>query len=433
MDTRIPLGVQGIDFAGSMMNGLAAGTAALDAQQQNALMQLYRQQGPQIMAGDPNALNSLAQFDPNAAMGVQQNQLGMQQTRQNMAFDAEKMGMLRAQAKAETAAAAQKVSAAELEAEAEQMRRTMAGAAPYLLAWKQGDQAAGQQLVSILAQNGIQATPETLEATIYALQGGYEGIMDGIAAQKAMQDLQPKPAAPADEYQRYVQEETTAGRKPLTRLEFSAADRAPATGLTVTTNPDGTTTIVQGPTGAATPGTMTVDPRAIGTVTQAIDAIINDPALNKVVGPIEGGGGNNVDDLGATARMYYGGDGLALIQRINQLQSTTWLAARQMLKGGGAITDYESKKAEAAMSRLSRAQGEDEFKAALKDLRDAVTEGQAKLQAANGGQPATEQPAAQPGVDFSAMDVPALSQVDVMTLDEKQLGAFMARMKELGQ
>ena len=37
-------------------------------------------------------------------------------------------------------------------------------------------------------------------------------------------------------------------------------------------------------------------------------------------------------------------------------------------KGGGAITDYESRKAESAMARFSRAQGDAEFKAALKDL-----------------------------------------------------------------
>jgi hypothetical protein len=52
-----------------------------------------------------------------------------------------------------------------------------------------------------------------------------------------------------------------------------------------------------------------------------------------------------------------------------------------MLKGGGAITDYESKKAEGAMARLSRATGDVEFKEALKDLRDAITEGQRKLAA----------------------------------------------------
>ena len=70
---------------------------------------------------------------------------------------------------------------------------------------------------------------------------------------------------------------------------------------------------------------------------------------------------------------------MATIARIGQLQSNAWLSARAMLKGGGAITDYESKKAEAAVARLERPKDAKEFKQALKDLRDAITEGEAKL------------------------------------------------------
>ena len=147
------------------------------------------------------------------------------------------------------------------------------------------------------------------------------------------------------------------------------------------------------------------NPMEVDAVVSSIDAIANDPNLPRVVGPLEGGGGNNIDDLGAAQRMYYGPEGTALVERIGQLQSTTWLAARQMLKGGGAITDYESRKAEAAMARLSRAKGEAEFKAALKDLRDAVTEGQAKLAAAGMGGQQPAQPAQTQGPDLSDDDL----------------------------
>lgn len=118
------------------------------------------------------------------------------------------------------------------------------------------------------------------------------------------------------------------------------------------------------------------------TMTGAIDAILNAKGLDRIIGPLEGGGGNDVDQLSTARRAYYGGEGLALIQRVKQLQDTVFLGARQMLKGGGAITDYEGKKAEAAMARLSRVTSEEEFRAALKDLRDAITEGEAKLRAA---------------------------------------------------
>mgnify|MGYP003440861285 CR=1 FL=1 len=137
-----------------------------------------------------------------------------------------------------------------------------------------------------------------------------------------------------------------------------------------------------GPSGSQALAAVAMDPQ---TMISSIDAIYNDPALPKITGTIEGGGGNDVDQFGIARRLYYGEDGLALIQRVKQLQDTVFMSAREMLKGGGQITDFEGRKAEAAMARMSRAQGEKEFKEALKDLRDAITAGQAKLQAATGG------------------------------------------------
>ena len=189
MDTRIPMMVQSPDFAGSMMNGLNAGTAARDAQRQNALAQLYQQQGPQIMAGDPNALNALAQMDPGAAMGVQQNQLGMQNTRQGMAFDAEKMQMLRDQAKAAVAQQAAQVGADQLKAAAAETETMLRGAAPLYMAMQQGLPGAQEKLLGYLAQHGLPADPNNIDAIMYASQGALEGM-------KAYADLQPKHADP---------------------------------------------------------------------------------------------------------------------------------------------------------------------------------------------------------------------------------------------
>jgi hypothetical protein len=140
------------------------------------------------------------------------------------------------------------------------------------------------------------------------------------------------------------------------------------------------------------------NPNEVASVISMIDEIAASPNLDSVVGPIEGGGGNNIDDLSTARRAYYGGDGTALVERIGQLQNNAWLSARQMLKGGGAITDYESRKAEGAVARLSRAKSEDEFRTALKDLRDAITEGEAKLRGGGGAssppRPSEGQPAA---------------------------------------
>jgi hypothetical protein len=53
--------------------------------------------------------------------------------------------------------------------------------------------------------------------------------------------------------------------------------------------------------------------------------------------------------------------------KINQLRGGAFLQARQALKGGGAITDMEGEKAEAALVRLNEAQ-------TLKDYNDALDE-----------------------------------------------------------
>lgn len=68
------------------------------------------------------------------------------------------------------------------------------------------------------------------------------------------------------------------------------------------------------------------------------------------------------------------------------LQGGAFLQARQLLKGGGAITDYEGRKAEEAFARLNKAQSPADFKAALDDFNYFVQQGVKKLQSqAQGG------------------------------------------------
>lgn len=65
--------------------------------------------------------------------------------------------------------------------------------------------------------------------------------------------------------------------------------------------------------------------------------------------------------------------------RLDQLKGRTFLAAYQMLKGGGQVTEIEGQKAEDAMARLDRAQTIEEFDLALDDFNAAVAEGTRKL------------------------------------------------------
>lgn len=124
---------------------------------------------------------------------------------------------------------------------------------------------------------------------------------------------------------------------------------------------------------------------------QTIDAQIQDlktdPYLPNMVGPVYG----RTPNLTSDAARVQG--------KIDQLKGGAFLQARQMLKGGGAITDYEGKKAEEAYARLSQAQNLQDFQQALDEFNYFVQVGLQKLQAQAGqmrmersGQPAPSGP-----------------------------------------
>jgi hypothetical protein len=109
-------------------------------------------------------------------------------------------------------------------------------------------------------------------------------------------------------------------------------------------------------------------------IDQQVNDLKNDPKLPDMVGPVYG----RLPNITADAERVQ--------QKINQLQGGAFLQARQMLKGGGAITDYEGRKAEEAYTRLSQAQNLDDFKRALDDFNMYTQQGLQKLQAQAGQQ-----------------------------------------------
>lgn len=80
---------------------------------------------------------------------------------------------------------------------------------------------------------------------------------------------------------------------------------------------------------------------------------------------------------------------------LDQIGGAAFLQGFESLKGGGAITEVEGKKAEQAIARLNRAQSDAEFKRSLEELRSVMAAGQARL---GGGQPTLQlqQPAGAP-------------------------------------
>src|SRR3972149_3072210 len=61
--------------------------------------------------------------------------------------------------------------------------------------------------------------------------------------------------------------------------------------------------------------------------------------------------------------------------RAKQLEGRRFLDAFEQLRGGGAITEAEGNKATAAHARLMRSQSDDEYLAALKELRGIISKG----------------------------------------------------------
>ncbi len=103
-----------------------------------------------------------------------------------------------------------------------------------------------------------------------------------------------------------------------------------------------------------------------------VDAVLNDPNLDGAVGSFQG------------RLPSFRQDSIDFDKKLEQLSGQAFLEARQMLKGGGAITDFESQRAEAAIARLSTAQSEEQFRQALVEFKQAVQSGVQKLEMMSG-------------------------------------------------
>lgn len=127
---------------------------------------------------------------------------------------------------------------------------------------------------------------------------------------------------------------------------------------------------------AALPGIETAANVALST----IDSLKNDPYLPNMVGSIQGRLPN------------YSSDAARVQGKMDQLQGQAFLQAFNSLKGGGAITEVEGSKAEAAIARLNTAQTEADYNSALTELRSVIEQGVANARKkASIGSPANPQ------------------------------------------
>lgn len=176
MDASIILRGQPVNALGALAAGNDLAKQSNELRRQNALDALYKSQGAGIMNGDQNALNALAQFDPNAALGIKQ-------TQQGMAFDAEKMGVLREAAKRAATEYAKQLSDADRTAQIAKIESGLKGAAFF---YQNGDKAGYE---GFLQQNGLDPAQYPFEA-FPATAAQYDGVLE---AYKSFKPEVPKP------------------------------------------------------------------------------------------------------------------------------------------------------------------------------------------------------------------------------------------------
>ena len=99
-----------------------------------------------------------------------------------------------------------------------------------------------------------------------------------------------------------------------------------------------------------------------------IQSLKNDPSLGARTG------------LTGVLPAIPGTPGVSFDSKVAQLKGNTFLQAYNTLRGGGQITEVEGRKAEDAIARLNRAQGDQDFRQALDDLESVVQIGLQRAQ-----------------------------------------------------
>jgi len=375
-DAGIILQGQPVNVLGAMSAGNQLAAQTQELQRQNALSALYKSQGAGIMNGDPGALNALAQYDPNAALGIKQQQQGM-------AFDAEKMGMLREEAKNAAADRAKALTAEQRAAEAAKLEAGLKGAAFF---YQKGDR---QGYTNFIQQQGLDPNEFTFDSfPAHAAQ--IDGVLEAYKT-FAPEKVDPTKGAPSgymwndptdprkgvspiagmqpeakDDYQRYVQEEKAAGRQPLDRIGFENAKKGK--GFSVTTA-DGTK-VEYGGSGADEKATLAKDHAKVsaevvtGKITDAKKLVTNADGWLPTTGyggqQLMNTGGTAANDLRATLETIKANVAFDKLQQIRAASPT----------GGalGAVSDKEMSLLSSALTSLDQSQSAEQLMQNLGNL-----------------------------------------------------------------
>jgi len=247
LNPNIILAGQAPDVIGSMARGQEAGMQAMRGQRENALAGLYQTQGAGILAGDQGALNALAGLSPEAAMAAQSNllgnqqaRLGMDQTRQNMAFDREEMQMKRRAAAEAAKAQVAAMSAADRAAAAQKIETGLRGAIPF---FEKGDKAG---FAAYVQAQGLDPNQFTIEAFPSAI-AEYTGVLDALKTYKEVMTPKQDTISPNERFKVVGNQLYDLGAEGGPKV----IGEAPGQEETVF-GPDGKPIMMRGPAGSTT-------------------------------------------------------------------------------------------------------------------------------------------------------------------------------------
>jgi hypothetical protein len=175
MDTRIPMMGQPVNALAKFGQGIQMAGMANQIGDNNRLRDVFATQGPGVMAGDPGALDALATAGPAGA----EMALGVQQQRQNMEIDRERLALARQTAAQSAAEFAMTLG----DRERQQVLGALTREFPRLAtAFQEGNMEAFNSIIAQYPQLGLGAaeTPEQARLTLEVIAGmgeAFEGVM----------------------------------------------------------------------------------------------------------------------------------------------------------------------------------------------------------------------------------------------------------------
>lgn len=221
IDSRIPMMVQTPNILAAMAQETQNAANQANVMRTAELQNLYRQQGPGIMAGDPNAMNALARMDPGAAFDMTRMRREDQRADTRLGMDRERLELTRQQVFAGLQEAEDQAEAAREAAEAVRLSNDA------FMAYRNGDQSRFSQITG-----SIGADVPFSEEGIAML----EAIASGASAFQASQGMGPSADNQTERDIALLAEIGIPRQEAIRITQLHTISRDPVTGETVVIN-----------------------------------------------------------------------------------------------------------------------------------------------------------------------------------------------------